>query len=131
MDNDNERCGCYLNLAGICHFSWLIMTITGGGSSNYSAPTNPTYTTPKPAPTYTTPTINYPSRPVVPEPSYSASSRSETPDDAYDNGMMKGMHKVWRMEEMQEFKLTCQCFCYVLIKFCKLQLFPDAKILRF
>ena len=89
MDNDNEGCGCYLILAGIGLFSWLIMTITGG-SSNYSAPTNPTYTTPKPAPTYTPPTINYPSRPVVPEPSYSTSSRSETPDDAYDNGYDEG-----------------------------------------
>ena len=53
MDNDNEGCGCYLILAGIGLFSWLIMAITGGGSSNYSAPTNPTYTTPKPVPTYT------------------------------------------------------------------------------
>lgn len=90
MDNDNEGCGCYLILAGIGLFSWLIMTITGGGSSNYSAPTNPAYTTPKLVPTYTPPTINYPSRPVVPEPSYSTSSRSETPDDAYDNGYDEG-----------------------------------------
>ena len=90
MDNDNEGCGCYLILAGIGLFSWLIMAITGGGSSNYSAPTNPTYTTPKPVPTYTPPTINYPSRPVISEPSYSTSTRSETPDDAYDNGYDDG-----------------------------------------
>lgn len=41
--NDNEGCGCYLILAGIGLFSWLIITITGG-SNNYSAPTNTTYT---------------------------------------------------------------------------------------
>ena len=86
MDDLKEGCGCFIASLVIVGIFWIFVNVSSGGSSNYSAPTNPTYTTPKPAPTYTPPTINYPSRPVVPEPSYSTSSRSETPDDAYDNG---------------------------------------------
>lgn len=92
MNDLKEGCGCFIASFFIVGVAWILMTISGGGSSNYSAPTNPSYTNPDPIPTHSSPATikSYSSEPITSEPTYSTPGRSETPDDAYDNGYDEG-----------------------------------------